>query len=136
MATLPESTVDLNANIEFQTQPTLTWLVNTTSHRIQGETDGLEAVRQAVEIILNVERFRWQIYAPYSGMEWNGLIGESPGYVALELKRRVSEALKVDDRIKGLSDYDYSIEDDIMTVSVTVDTVYGKATAQTEVNLS
>mgnify|MGYP000538551263 CR=1 FL=1 len=33
------------------------------------------------KVILNVERFRWQIYRPYSGMEWSGLIGQDPGYV-------------------------------------------------------
>lgn len=136
MATLPESVVDINTEIEFQTQPTRTWYINRVSHRIQGETDGKDAVQQAVEIILNVERFRWQIYAPYSGMEWNSLIGQSPGYVALELKRRMEEALKTDDRVLGISDYYYSIDGDSMSVNVVVDTVYGAVSAKTEVNLS
>ncbi|UQT47367.1 DUF2634 domain-containing protein [Flavonifractor plautii] len=66
-----------------------------------GECDGWYSVRQAVEVILNVERFRWQIYSPYSGMQWDGLIGQDPGYVASELQRRITEALKMDDRVRG-----------------------------------
>ena len=79
MATLPTSTQDLSAGVRFEEQPSRTWYINKETNRIQGECDGLEAVRQAVEIILNVERFRWQIYSPYSGMQWEGLIARSRG---------------------------------------------------------
>ena len=79
-----------------------TWYINKETSRIQGECDGWQSVRQAVEVILNVERFRWQIYSPYSGMQWDGLIGQDPGYVASELQRRITEALKMDDRVRGI----------------------------------
>ena len=46
---------------------------------------GLAAVRQAVEIILSVERFRWQVYRPYSGMQWEGLIGQDPGVCGVRI---------------------------------------------------
>ena len=79
MPTLPTSSIDISAGVTFQQQPSRTWYINRETRRIQGEVDGLAAVRQAVEIILNVERFRWQIYRPYSGMQWEGLIGQDPG---------------------------------------------------------
>ena len=77
MAVLPES-----GTAPMQTpgrQPSRTWHIDQETARIRGEADGLEAVRQAVEIILNTERFSWQIYKPYSGMQWAGLIGEDRG---------------------------------------------------------
>lgn len=103
MSILPES-LDISGGVTFEKQPSLTWFINKDTNRIQGTVEDFAAVRQAVEIILNTERFRWQIYKPYSGMQWDGLIGQDPGYVALELKRRVTEALMVDDRITGVSD--------------------------------
>ena len=82
MAVLPENTgVNLSNGVSFVQQPSKTWFINQDTQRIQGDVDGYQAVKQAVDIILHVERFRWQIYSPYSGMQWNGLIGQDPGYV-------------------------------------------------------
>ncbi len=87
MPTLPTSSIDISAGVTFQQQPPGRGTSTGETRRIQGEVDGLAAVRQAVEIILNVERFRWQIYRPYPGCS-GGLIGQDPGYVASELQRR------------------------------------------------
>ena len=62
MPTLPEG-LDIYG-LSSEQQPSRTWNINKTTNRIQGETNGQAAVRQAVDIILNVERFRWQIYRP------------------------------------------------------------------------
>ena len=136
MATLPTSTRDLSAGVRFEEQPSRTWYINKETNRLQGECDGLEAVRQAVEIILKVERFRWQIYSPYSGMQWEGLIGQDPGYVASELQRRIRDALSVDSRVTGLSDFSYSVSGNALTASLTVNTVYGDTQTTVEVNLT
>ena len=125
MPTLPTSTIDLSAGVSFVSQPSRTWYINKETNRIQGECDGWQSVRQAVEVILNVERFRWQIYSPYSGMQWDGLIGQDPGYVASELQRRITEALKMDDRVRGISGFTYAVEGDMLRASLTVNTVYG-----------
>ena len=136
MATLPQSAIDLNQPIIFEDQPSLTWYVDPVSRQIKGTTDGLKAVTQAVEIILNVERFYWQIYTPNFGMQWSGLIGQDPGYVASELRRRVLDAFSVDNRITGIQDFQYSVIGDTMTVSMTVTTVYGNTAQTVEVNLN
>ena len=133
MATLPEGNLQ---DVRVRQEPDLTWSIDKETNRIAGEVTGLAAVRQAVEIILNVERFRWQIYRPYSGMQWAGLVGQDPGYVASELQRRMGEALRMDDRVRGISDFTYSVEGDILTASVTVDTVYGETQASVEVNIT
>lgn len=120
----------------FQQQPDLTWGIDKTTNRIRGTVTGWEAVRQAVEIILNVERFRWQIYRPYSGTRWNGLIGQDPGYVAAELQRRIQDALRMDDRVQGISDFSYTVSGDVLTASLTVNTVYGEVESGVEVTLT
>lgn len=135
MAVLPTSDINIQS-VQFQSQPSLTWYVNQTTQRIQGEIDGIRAVSQAVDIILNVERFRWQIYQPYSGMQWEGLIGQNPGYVSSELQRRITEALTVDDRIKGISDFSYSSSGNTLTASFTVNTVYGSTPSTVEVTVN
>lgn len=134
MAALPTSSINLSGGLRSERQPSRTW--NIVNDRICGETDGWAAVRQAVEIILNVERFRWQIYRPYSGMQWRGLIGQDPGYVTAELQCRLREDLTVDDRVKGISNFQYAVGGDVLTASVTADTVYGGVDASVEVNIA
>lgn len=136
MSILPNNPIDITADVTFRQQPSQTWYINQDTHRIQGECDGLAAVRQAVEIILNVERFRWQIYRPYSGMQWEGLIGQDPGYVASELQRRVTDALTMDDRVRGISGFTYSVAGSTLSASFTVNTVYGDTETSVEVNLN
>ena len=133
MAVLPTGNLP---DVTFQQQPDLTWGIDKTTNRIRGTVTGWEAVRQAVEIILNVERFRWQIYRPYSGMQWDGLIGQDPGYVAAELQRRIREALMMDDRVTGISNFAYRVDGDQLVASLTVNTVYGDTDASVEVTLT
>lgn len=135
MAVLPTSSINITGGVNFQSQPSLSWYINKETNRIEGTVDGQAAVRQAVEIILNVERFRWQIYRPYSGMEWDGLIGQDPGYVGAELQRRVIDALTVDDRVTGISDYDYTVDGSSLSAVFTVNTVYGSIAESLEVPL-
>lgn len=135
MAVLPTSSINISGGVSFQSQPSLSWYINKETNRIEGTVDGQAAVRQAVEIILNVERFRWQIYRPYSGMEWDGLIGQDPGYVGAELQRRVIDALTVDDRVTGISDYDYTVDGASLSAVFTVNTVYGSIAESLEVPL-
>lgn len=139
MAVLPTAgIIDISTGVTFEQQPSRTWYIDTDTNRIQGEVTGYEAVKQAVNIILNVERFRWQIYSPNSGMQWDGLIGQDPGYVASEMQRRMLDALRMDDRVRGISNFSYTLSADgeIMTASVTVNTVYGEVQTTVEVNLT
>lgn len=135
MPTLPQGGT-LPPSVEVTTQPSRTWYINKETNRIQGECDNWQSVRQAVEIILNVERYKWQIYSPYSGMEWRGLIGEDAGYVASEIQRRVRDALMMDDRVLGISNYSYTIDGDIIRASLIVNTVYGDVAQTLEVSVN
>lgn len=136
MAVLPEGANGLLSGVAFEREPSLTWCIDRTSGRIRGTADGLEAVRQAAEIILNTERFRWQIYQPYSGVELTALIGQDPGYVAAELQRRVREALMMDDRITGVSNFTYTIDGDALCAAMMVNSVYGDTNLTVEVSIA
>ena len=127
MPTLPSDmlSIPIDANIYHTSQPGLTWYIDRRSMRITGTCDNYEAVRQAVEIILFTDRYKWGIYLPTSGVEYDTLIGRNLGYVAVELKRRIIDALKMDDRVEGISNYTYSFKGDELTVSFTVNTIYG-----------
>ena len=92
--------------------------------------EGLEAVRQSVEIALNVERFQWQIYNTNFGNEHEELGGDDADYIQSELPRMVNDALSVDDRVIDTADYVFSVNGDSMTVSFTVNTVYGQLTEE------
>lgn len=136
MPTLPEGNGINIQDVVFESQPDLTWWRDPDTNRIVGTADGHKAVAQAVEVMLLVERFRWQIYKPFFGMQWEGLLGNNPGYVAAELQRRIREAVTIDDRVTGISDFSYTISGDTMTAEVTVDTVYGPLNQTVEVTLS
>lgn len=135
MATLPSGGTELLQVTTVERQPSLSWRINKETGRIEGTVDGLAAVRQAVEVILNVARFRWQIYSPRSGTEWQGLVGQDPGYVAAELKRRVREALMMDDRVLGVPQFTYSAAGEKLAATLTVQTVYGDMDTAVEVEM-
>lgn len=135
MATLPQSDIDLSKGVVFRDQPSLTWIADPVTHRLRGRGDNYEAVRQAVEVIVNVERFHWQIYSPNFGTDFTGLLGNEPGFVASELQRRLNDAFLPDSRILGISDFSYTFDSGILTARVTVNTVFGPVKTSLEVRL-
>lgn len=133
MATLPTSSTGISENVQFEDQPTLTFYVDPISKKIKGTAQNFDVMQQAIEIMLSVERYKWQIYTSNFGMEFDGLIGEDPGYVASELQRRISDALSIDNRIIGIEDFEYTVDDGVLTATLTVRTVYGNVDQQVEV---
>lgn len=133
---LPQSNIDLSRGIVFQDQPSITWIADPETNRLRGRGDGLEAVRQAVEVIVNVERFKWQIYTPNFGTDYDGLLGTEPGYAASELRRRLEDAFLPDNRLLGIKDYTYTFEGVSLTVTFTVLTVFGSVPGSMEVTLA
>lgn len=125
MATLPENVINISQGVTFTEYPSYTWYVNPQTGRISGMADGFAAVKQAVEILFSVERFLWQIYSPNFGMEWEGLVGQNPGYVALEIQRRAKDAIRTDRRMTEITDFSYQGKGDRLTAAFTVQTVYG-----------
>ena len=125
MATLPES-AGFGTELVLASQPSLTWLIDKEQNQVSRMDEGLEAVRQSVEIALSVERFRWQIYSTNYGAELDDLVGEDEAYIVSELPRLIEEALSTDDRIRAVDDFSFSRTDgNSMTVTFAVHTVFG-----------
>ena len=124
MATLPEN-VNFGTQLEYVSQPSQTWLINRETMRVQCDINGLEAVKQAVDIMLSTDRFKWQIYTSNIGSELETLIGEETSYIVSEFPRMIEDALSVDSRIIEASDFNYTVNGDSMLWTFTVRTVYG-----------
>lgn len=124
MATLPAG-VGISTDLEYVSLPTNTWIIDWTSRQVLSMDAGLDAMRQAVEITLANERFRWQIYNSNFGTELNDLPGQEEAYIESELPRRIQDAFSVDDRILSVEDFQFVRDGDTLTVSFIVQTVYG-----------
>lgn len=77
----------------------------TKQNCLLGHVDGLEAVKQAAYLILNVERYRYVIYSWNYGVELESLFGQPIPYILPEIKRRITEALCQDDRIQRVDGF-------------------------------
>lgn len=124
MDTLPKN-VGLASEIRYEDMPTNTFIIDRASGQVKGMGDGLEAMRQAVDIILHTERFRWQIYNQNFGSELEGLIGDDYEFIAGELPRRIEDAFSVDSRIRKVGNYVFSRQGDTVKMTFDVSTVYG-----------
>lgn len=132
---LPNQYVDLSES-DFEVeeeQNTETYKMHISLETINGKTDEQEAMIQAIYKILNTERYAYPIYSDNYGIELIDLIGEDAEWVCPELQRRIEEALLQDERIKEVSDFDFTIEDDKIHVSFTASTIFGDTTVIKEV---
>lgn len=132
---LPNQYIDLSES-DFEVeeeQNTETYKMHILLETINGKTDEQEAMIQAIYKILNTERYAYPIYSDNYGIELIDLIGEDAEWVCPELQRRIEEALLQDERIKEVSDFDFTIEDDKIHVSFTASTIFGDTTIIKEV---
>lgn len=131
MDILPED-IDLD-DVEVEDLPTNTFLVDNESEQVAGMDDGLEAIRQAIEIMLTTERFGYQIYTENFGVELEGLVGEDADYIKATLPARIRDAFSIDDRILGERNYKFEVTGDEMLVTFDVDTVYGSFSTEVQI---
>lgn len=123
--------------VSFQigAQPGFTHKLDIDRQRVRGTTDGRDAVLQAVYLILNVERYAYPIYSRNYGSELSDLIGKPRDYAMSEMKRRITEALLQDDRITGLSGWEFEPGRKSVRASFVVHTIYGDVEASKEVDI-
>lgn len=129
---LPLSDKDI-LQIDESTEPSNTFFIDFEKGRISGFVDEREAVKQAIMLILNTERYKFLIYSWNYGVEFEELIGTHPDIVEDEVERLISEALLQDDRITAVYDFEFSRNKDTLLVSFKVDSIYGDIGIETEV---
>lgn len=116
---------DLVPDFEVVTQPSYTYKLDMQKARIKGFIDGQDAMPQAIYKILTTERYKYVIYSWNYGVELSDLIGQPIPYVYAEIERRVTEALVQDDRIESVVNFQYENKDGAVSVTFTVNTIYG-----------
>lgn len=124
-------TTDLTITEEIETTRTY----KLASDKIQGYTDKLEALQQAIYKELNTEKYECPIYSFNYGIELESLAGKDAAYVKIEFKRRVKECLSKYDTIKSVDNFKYSTSGDSMVCTFDVISIYGETTITKEVNI-
>lgn len=119
--------------IDESTEPSNTFFIDFEKGRISGFIDEREAVKQAIMLILNTERYKFLIYSWNYGVELEELTGTHPDIVEDEVERLISEALLQDDRITAVYDFEFSRNRDTLLVNFKVDSIYGDIDVETEV---
>ena len=134
---IPDSNVFTEELDEFE-YPSRTYKIDITIeeiHNINGYTDDLDAVAQAVYLILNTERYEYIIYSWDYGVELVDLIGKPIPYVMSEIPRRIEEALTQDDRIESVKDFEFEKYKNKLSVTFVVTTNVGDLSTTLEVNI-
>ena len=103
--------------------------------RINGYTDDLKAIQQAIYLILNTERYQHPIYSWDYGVELVDLMGKPMSYVISEIPRRVTEALTQDSRIINVRDFEFEKNKSKLKVTFVVETTLGNVPTDLEVNV-
>ncbi|RKW50818.1 MAG: DUF2634 domain-containing protein [Lachnospiraceae bacterium] len=119
--------------INESTEPSNTFFIDFEKGKISGFVDEREAVKQAIMLILNTERYKFLIYSWNYGAELEALIGTHPDIVEDEAERLISEALLQDDRITAVYDFEFGRNRDTLLVNFKVDSIYGGIDIETEV---
>ncbi len=112
-----------------------TYKIDFKSNRIDGFTDDLEAIKQAIYLILSTERYEHNIYSWDYGVELVDLYGQPLPYVISELERRITEALTQDDRIENVTDFEFEKNGKRLHTTFTVVTNAGNIPTDLEVEV-
>lgn len=133
---IPSTSGFLRQDFERKEQPDLTYRMELNGDSVRGYVDGREAVKQAIFRILNTERYQYLIYPWWYGIETIDLYGEPVNWVCAELERRITEALLMDDRINGVTDFvhDVNTKGKVHT-AFTVRTIFGDIAGEREVTV-
>ncbi len=117
---------------ELNTRPTSrTFQLDLESKRLGRRTcDDVEAINQAIYIILSVERFDYNIHSYDYGVELEELIGKRRSYVEADIRRRLDEALLQDDRIIRTENFSFDYGRSDIHVTFTAVTIFGNVPIQ------
>lgn len=132
---LPAVNDDLQKDFNIEEETSYTYKLNLDELIIAGFVDGLEAMKQAIYLILNIERYEYLIYSWNYGIELNDLYGQPIPFVLPELKRRITEALVQDSRILGVDNFSFETNKGKVHATFTVHTIFGDVEAEKVVNV-
>lgn len=129
---IPTASNFLNETQQETTVPTRTYRLHLAADKIAGYTDGAEAMKQAIYLIIGTERYRYVIYSWQYGIELEDLFGMPMSYCIPEVERRITEALSADDRILRVYGFSFVRKRESLAVTFSVETVFGEMTIEKE----
>ena len=132
---IPVTSGNLQQEFEFAKRPSRTFKIHPNTKMIAGYVDKLEAVKQAIYIILNVERYEYLIHSWDVGVELADLIGRPISFCIPEIKRRITEALLQDDRITAVENFAFDVVKGRVHTTFTVNTIFGTIETERVVNI-
>ena len=132
---IPQVQDDIRQDFTFEALPSKTFKLNHNNLTVTGTIDQIQAVEQAVFLILNVERYQWLILSWNYGVELHNLIGKDPEYCLPEIERRVREALLQDDRITAVQDFQFEINKKQVLTTFTVVSIFGEINVEKVVEI-
>ena len=130
---IPKTSLTVN-NIRTVTIPTNTYRIIIDKDRVSGETDGLDAMKQAVYLILSTERYAYPVFSWNYGVELKDLFGQPTTYVEAVLEYRIRDALMADERITDVRNFEFSSQKN--TVSATFEVVTNQGNVQSTVEVT
>ena len=132
---IPQTGGLLRQDFSFIQLPSKTFKLDRENGCIVGMADGLEAVRQAVYLILNTEHCQWLIHSWGYGAELQSLVGKPPDFCVAEIERRVREALLQDDRIRSVENFTFEVSKKTIAAQFTVVSIFGEVPVGAEVTV-
>lgn len=116
--------------------PSYTYGIDLVNKRINGFVDESQAMLQAVNKMLDTERYAFSIYSGQYGGEFERLIGKDMDFVISDLQRVVEDCLFADDRVQSINDFTINqTERDTLEASFVVVTDFGELSITREVTL-
>lgn len=132
---IPSTNGFFGLDFEIEREPAYTYKLNSDNNRIQGYTDGLEAMKQVIMKILSTERYQYPMYSWNYGVELFDLYSEPVSYVCPEIERRITEALTWDNRVQSVDNFEFDTQTKgEVVVTFTVHTIFGDVGAERAVN--
>lgn len=116
-------------------KPSKTYRLNSDTNKTVGYCDKLEAVKQAVFLILGIDRYVHEIYSWNYASEFAKLFGQPMDFVIPELERYIKEALLQDDRINAVTDFNFTQDKNKLIAKFTVVSSFGSFDYEKGVNL-
>lgn len=132
---IPQVQDDIKQDFTIETLPSRTFRMNHNNLTIIGTIDEIQAVEQAVFLILNVERYEWLIYSWNYGFEKKRLIGKPVDYCIPEIERSIKEALLQDDRITAVENFQFEVNKKKVLTTFTVVSIFGPIFTEMEVEI-
>lgn len=132
---IPQNGDDLRQDFVFTTLPSRTLKLDHDWKTITGTIDQIQAVEQAVLLILTTERYQWLIFSWDYGVELQNLIGKDPEYCIPEIERRIREALLQDDRITAVENFEFELNKRKVLTTFTVISIFGNINVEKAVEI-